>query len=121
MTEPKMIDRNGWAGFFDQLSADHQGDITAIELFDTDFGDQYETERLPFTYASYDRKDDVIVIGVGGNSARSPVLLRRMIHRPVEVDAAVPAPGQSDIRIVAEDGTTTMVHLRPGAALPGPR
>jgi hypothetical protein len=120
MTETRTIDRDKWAGFFDSLSTDHPGYYAAIELLDTSFGDQYETERLPFNYASYDPKDDVIVIGVGGNSARFPVVLRHIINRPAEVDVAVPAPGETDIRIVDAEGTTTMLRLRPEPALPPP-
>ncbi|MCW2944175.1 MAG: hypothetical protein JWR24_892 [Actinoallomurus sp.] len=119
MTETTTIDRDGWGRFFDLLTADHKGHSAAIELVDADFGDQYETERLPFAYSSYDPRDDVIVIGVGGDSARFPVLLRHMIHHPVEVDFTVPRPTEMDVRVVATDGTVTMLRLRPKPALPG--
>jgi hypothetical protein len=120
MTETTTIERDGWGGFFDLLTADHKGENAAIELVDPDIGDQYETERLPFAYASYDSRDDVVVIGVGGDSARFPVLLRHMIDHPAEVDFAVPRPTETDVRIVDADGTATMVRLRPEPALPGP-
>jgi hypothetical protein len=120
MTEATTIDRDGWARFFDLLTADHKGRLAAIELVDADFGDQYETERLPFTYASYDPRDDVVVVGVGGDSARFPVLLRHMIHHPVEVDFAVPRPTETDVRVVDAGGTVTLLRLRPKPALPEP-
>jgi hypothetical protein len=120
MTKATTIERDGWADFFDLLTADHKGNAAAIELLDADFGDQYETERLPFAYASYDLRDDVVVIGVGGNSARFPVLLRHLINHPVQVDFAVPRPAETDVRIVDADGTATMLRLRPQPALPEP-
>lgn len=122
MTEATTIDRDGWVSFFDLLTADHKGKTAAIELVDADIGDQHETEHLPFTYASYDPRDDVIVIGVGGNSARFPVLLRHIINHPVQVDVAAPAPApaETDVRIVDADGTATLLRLRPEPALPEP-
>lgn len=120
MTEATTIDRTGWGSFFDLLTTDHRGKTAAIELVDADFGDQYETERLPFNYASYDPRDDVIVIGVGGNSARFPVLLRHLINRPVEVDFTVAQPTETDVRIVDAEGTATVLRLRPKPALPEP-
>jgi hypothetical protein len=119
MTEAtKRIGRDEWVAFFDLLTADHKGKNAAIELVDSDFGDQYETERLPFTYASYDPRDDALVIGLGGNTARFPVLLRHMINHPVEVDFAVPRPNETDVRVVGDDATETILRLRPEPALP---
>lgn len=54
MTEAMTIDGDRWVGVFDRLSADHKGQSAAIALVGADFGDQYETERPPFAYASYD-------------------------------------------------------------------
>ncbi|GLY92575.1 DUF5335 family protein [Actinoallomurus iriomotensis] len=118
MSQATTVDHGKWAEFFDTLSADHAGHSAAIELLDADFGDQFETERLPFAYASYDPRDDVVVIGVGGNSSRFPVLLRHMIDHPTEIDLTVPEPAETDVRIVGEDGTTTLLRLRPKPALP---
>jgi hypothetical protein len=120
MTETTKIGRDGWVKFFDLLTVNHKGMNAAIELVDSDFGDQYETERLPFTYASYDPRDDALVIGLGGNTARFPVLLRHMINHPVEVDSAVPRPNETDVHIVADDGTETILRLRSKPALPEP-
>jgi Family of unknown function (DUF5335) len=120
MTEARTVDDGRWVAFFDLLSKDHMGQAAAIELADADFGDQYETERLPFAYASYDPRDDVIVIGVGGNSSRFPVLFRHIINHPVQVDVTAPAPAETDVRIVDADGIATLLRLRPESALRGP-
>lgn len=120
MSQATTVDRGKWAEFFDTLSADHAGHSAAIELLGADLGDQFETERLPFAYASYDPRDDVVVIGVGGNSARFPVLLRHMIDHPTEIDFTVPEPAETDVRILGRDGTATLLRLRPEPALPPP-
>ncbi|SEG67011.1 hypothetical protein SAMN04489712_108246 [Thermomonospora echinospora] len=118
MTETMTVERDGWVGFFDTLTADHQGHTVAIELVDSEYGDQYETEGLPFNYASYDPRDDVVVVGVGGNSARFPVVLRHMINHPAEVDVTASRPAEADVRVIDGDGTATMLCLRPRPALP---
>ncbi|GAB3979712.1 DUF5335 family protein [Actinoallomurus acanthiterrae] len=118
MSQTTTVDRGKWAEFFDTLSADHAGHSAAVELLGADFGDQFEAERLPFAYASYDPRDDVVVIALGGNSARFPVLLRHMIDHPTEIDFTVPASAETDVRIVDGDGTATLLLLRPEPALP---
>ena len=87
-------------------------------MLDPAFGDQHEAERLPFSYASYDPKDDVVVVGVGGNTPRYPVVLRHMILHPTQVDVAVPTPNQTTVRVVDADGTTNLLHFYPKPALP---
>jgi hypothetical protein len=77
-----------------------------------------ETERLPFTYASYDPRDDAPMIGLGGTTARFPVLLRHLINHPAEVDFAVPRPNETDVRVVGDDATETILGLRPQPARP---
>src|SRR4051794_6616011 len=39
-----------------------------------------------FAYVAYDPKDDVVVIAVGGNTPKYPVVLRHLIWHPTEVD-----------------------------------
>jgi hypothetical protein len=119
MTAARTVEPERWVGFFDMLTTDHRGNAAAIELVGADWGDQDETERLPFTYASYDQRADAIVIGVGGGSARFPVLLRHIINHPVEVAFTVPRPTEIDVRIVDAGRTATLLRLRPEPALTG--
>jgi len=72
-------------------------------------------ERLPFTDAAYDPRDDVVIIAVGGNTPRYPVVLRHLIWHPVgvEVDTDIGA-----LKVLEKDGTTTITsfHRPPGQA-----
>ena len=54
---------------------EHQADDVTIEVVDPTFGPNQEAERLPLAYIEYDPKDDVVVVAVGGRTARYPVLL----------------------------------------------
>jgi hypothetical protein len=104
MTETTTNDRSIWASELDQLTNEHQGDLVVIEVLDTSYGDGEQAEGVPFAFASYDRKDDVVVLSVGGRSNRFPVALRHLISHPVEIDIAEDA-----MRVESEDGTTTIV------------
>jgi hypothetical protein len=100
-----MTDSSAWVEELDQLTKEREGHDVTIEVLDPEFGDQSEAEHLPFAYASYDEKDDVVIIAVGGSSPGYPVALRHMVWHPteVDVDTAVGA-----LRVVEADGTTTI-------------
>jgi len=106
MTNSSAVDRREWAARLDEVTKEHEGQAITIEVLDPTYGDNSEVERLPFNYANYDHKDDVVTIGVGGNSIRYPVVLRHLIVHPTEVDVAEQA-----IRIVDQDGTSTLVSF----------
>src|SRR5215216_4987336 len=82
MDSDQQADRDQWETMLNQLTDQHAGEQITIEILDPTLGDQVEAERLPFTYATYDRRDDTIVIAVGGKTPRYPVLLRHMITKP---------------------------------------
>ncbi|HEX6871831.1 MAG TPA: DUF5335 family protein [Micromonosporaceae bacterium] len=112
MADTLVVDRIDWVSFFDRLSHDQQGKLVTIEIMETDLGDQYEVERLPFAYATYDRRDDLVMVGVGGSTPRYPVVLRHVIEHPTEVDSA----GSGDwpaVRVVGADGAATLMRFYP--------
>jgi len=108
VTDISTVDRADWAPLLDKLTKDHEGDLVTIELLDPTYGDLYEAERLPFAYASYDPRDDVVVVAVGGASRRYPVVLRHMIAKPSEVSVADMAA-----RVVDAEGVATVVSFFP--------
>ena len=111
MTETSAPARDEWAQSLDQLTKDREGDLVTIDVVDPAIGDQEEVERLPFTYANYDWKDNVVVVAVGGNTARYPVVLRHIVSEPVEVTISeLPGDGAA-VRIVDDEGTVTLVSL----------
>lgn len=113
MAHTPSADGNDWTQLLDRLSKENEGQLVTIELLDPTFGDQYEAERMPFAYATYDPKDDMIIVAVGGRSARFPVVLRHMISHPTEVGAAEFEGAGSAIRVIDADGTVTLVSFFP--------
>jgi hypothetical protein len=109
MVETTTVERGEWDRTLAQLTKDHEGEHVTIEIVDPSLGDQPEAERLPFSAATYDHKDDVVVIAVGGRSPRYPVVLRHIINHPTELDVAQGEPIGTAVRVLDTDGTTTLV------------
>ena len=108
MTPDPTTDRDEWVLKLDQLTRDRQDQYVTIEILHPAYGDAPEAEHLPFAYTMYDPKDDVVIIAVGGNTAKYPVLLRHMISHPVEVDVDV---DNGALKVVENDGTTTIASF----------
>jgi hypothetical protein len=102
------VDRNQWTPLLDQLTKDHAGEYVTIEVLDPTYGDNPQVEHLPFSYAAYDYKDDVVFVAVGGNSPQYPTVLRHMVPHPSDV-AATMEPAA--LRVADSDGTTTLVSF----------
>jgi hypothetical protein len=111
MTETAVIDRDQWPQYFDQLSQEHEGELIRLEVLDQTYGDQNEGERLPFELATYDPRDDVVVLTAGRTDEGEPAL-RHTIQHPVEVDVAVTDPAETVLRVVAPANTTLAFFYR---------
>jgi uncharacterized protein DUF5335 len=107
------LDREEWESALDQHTWRHDGDYVTIEVLDPSLGDQLEVERLPFRYVSYDRRDDTVVIAVGGTTARFPVVLRHLITKPTTVSLDEDADPPS-LLITDAGSTSTLVSFYRG-------
>ena len=110
MAETMTVDRSQWVEQLDAVTREHEGDEITIEVLDKNWGDALETQRMPFSYVSYDTKDDVVIIGVGGASTAWPVLLRHMVWHPAEVSLAEVGEATA-LRVTGPDGTVTLASI----------
>ena len=117
----ETLAREAWQAALDDVTKIHEGNGATVEVVDRDFGDQVEaTEILPLTYVEYDRKDDVVVIAVGGRTARFPVVLRHIIEHPQQIFIYPPRPAPTEsIYVTDRDGMQTIVTLHARPELPG--
>ena len=114
------VPRAAWHDALELITKEHEGDEVTIEIVDENLGDQEEATKLPLNYLEYDRKDDVVVVGVGGHSTRFPVVLRHMIRHPQTIWVHPPAPATSRaVWVVDAEGIETLVRLHPLPELPG--
>ncbi|MYU13482.1 hypothetical protein GTZ78_23020 [Streptomyces sp. SID8361] len=113
MAGSTAFDRGEWRTTLEQITAEHQGELATIEVLEPSVGHQYEAERLPFSSLAYDPKDDTVIGAVGGKSPRYPVVLRHMVSHPTEVDVATEDIPEAAVRVVAPDGTATLITFYP--------
>jgi hypothetical protein len=113
VTETTVIERDRWERFFDQFTEDHEGELIKLEVLDPTYGDQVAGERLPFALATYDPRNDVVIITAGRSDEDEPTL-RHMISHPSEIDLAIPEPNETVLRVVTQTNTTlTYFHPKP--------
>ncbi|MEV0411682.1 DUF5335 family protein [Streptomyces sp. NPDC050448] len=112
MADPSL-DRSAWRTTLDEVTAARAGQLVTIEVLDPSIGHQYEAERLPFSYMAYDPKDDVVVVGVGGQAPRYPVVLRHMVPRPQEIDVSTENVPEAAVQVVDPEGTATLITFFP--------
>ena len=110
MTVTTPEQHSEWTNLTDRLTADHEGHDVAIEVLDAEGGDNSLVARLPFDGITYDRKDDVVVISVGGRPPHYPVVLRHLIDHPTEILFDL-IPQGAALKITSASGTTTLVSL----------
>jgi hypothetical protein len=102
--------RTEWTALTDRLTAEYQGYDVTIAVLAPDTGANSLVERLPFDSVTYDHRDDVVVLTVGGNSQRYPVALRHLVYHPQELGADL-IPEGAALKITDSTGTTTLVSL----------
>jgi hypothetical protein len=102
-----------WEAFLDHFAKTHDGYEARIEVMGRVFGDQEMAAWLPLAGMSYDPHHHHIFVTVGGLSRQYPVHLTHTIRQPRTLAVHQTPAGEIDaIRIVSEDGTTTLVNLR---------
>lgn len=112
------ISREAWQKALEEVTAEHAGDVAAIEVAEVDLGDQFEAEQIPFSYVEYDPHDDAFSVGVGGRDGKYPVVLRHVVAHPQNVFVHTPGAGSVTIEVRSSDGTVTLVTLAARSELP---
>jgi Family of unknown function (DUF5335) len=111
-TATQELDAGKWHEYFDSLTPSIEGKLATIEVMDAQRGDQIDAERMPLQAISYDPKDDVLEIALGGRGVRYPVVLRHFISSPrtisVEESSSITP---SAILVTDGDGVRTLISL----------
>jgi hypothetical protein len=102
--------RSEWSTLTDRLSADHAGHDVTIEVLDPEGAANPMVERLPFESITYDPRDDVLVVTVGGRGPRFPVALRHLIQHPQEILFDLTHHGAA-LKVTDPSGTATLISL----------
>ena len=112
------IRRDTWQKTFEVLTVEHEGDLSTIEVADLDLGDQFEAEKIPFSYIEYDPHDDAVSVGVGGLDGRYPVMLRHVVEHPQNIYIHTTDVESVTIEVRSPDETVTLITLEARSELP---
>jgi hypothetical protein len=107
-----------WQEYFDSITPNIDGMLATIEVMSEQLGDQLDVQQLPLQAISYDPRDNMLEVAVGGRGARYPVLLRHFISDPQTISTAESSSLQPTAILVTDaSGVRTLIRLSEPAAL----
>ena len=110
-TTTRELERASWPAYFDSIASSIEGMLVTVELMGEQLGDQTDIERLPVQAISYDPRDDVLEVAVGGRGTRYPVVLRHFISNPTAISVEELEGRPSAILVTDPDGVRTLIRL----------
>jgi hypothetical protein len=109
-TQTRVVPKQEWHDFLEQLTKDHEQDRVTIEVVGEEFGDQFEGTELSLDNIEYDQKDNVMVVAVGDRGEGSAVVLRHFVRNPEKVFFEPElGDGVWALDLVSGDGSQTIV------------
>jgi len=111
-TPTQELDTERWHEYFDSLTPNVEGMLVTIEIMDEQAGDQIDVERMPLQAISYDPRDDVLEVALGGRGVRYPVVLRHFISSPRTISVEEASSITPTAVLVTDgDGVRTLIRL----------
>lgn len=101
-----------WHSYLDSFTEASSGMLVTAHVMDESLGDQTDIERLPLQAVSYDPRDDVLEVAVGGRGARYPIVFRHLISAPRRIE--VQERGELDLvamEVTDQEGVRTLVRF----------
>ncbi|HWB17841.1 MAG TPA: DUF5335 family protein [Vicinamibacterales bacterium] len=99
----RTIPRHEWTSYFEQLSATLTGTRVEVEATSLDLGDQIVAEWLPLLGITYDAKDDLLDVALGGEDH-----LTHLIRHPVRIDVTEEAHEVRGLAVSTPDGVQVL-------------
>ena len=107
-----------WQEYFDSIAPNIAGMLATIEVMSEQLGDQVDVQQLPLQAISYDPKDHMLEIAVGGRGVRYPVLLRHFISDPQTISVEESSSLMPTAILVTDaGGVRTLIRVSEAAAL----
>jgi len=107
----RELEQAGWPAYFDSIAPSVEGMLVTVELMGEQLGDQTDVERLPVQAISYDPRDDVLEVAVGGRGTRYPVVLRHFISNPTAISVEELEGRPSAFLVNDPGGVRTLIRL----------
>ena len=107
------LPKRAWKSYFEAMSDALIGKWAEVEVASLDLGDQTVAEWLPLLGITYDDKDDLVDVSLGGENQ-----LNHLIRRPTQIEI-VDEPGDvRSIAITTADGSVQVLKLKDPLRLP---
>jgi hypothetical protein len=108
-----LLPKQAWKSYFEALSNVLIGKWAEVEVAALDLGDQIVAERLPLLGITYDTKDDLVDISLGGGKQ-----LNHLVRHPNQIEIADDVDGVRSIAVTSADGTVHVLRLSNPLRLP---
>lgn len=108
-----LLPKQAWKPYFEAMSDVLIGKWAEVEVATLDLGDQIVAEWLPVLGITYDTKDDLVDVALGGENQ-----LNHLIRHPSQIEIAEDVDGVRSIAVTSGDGTVQVLRLRDPLHLP---
>jgi hypothetical protein len=110
-TSTREIPREEWQGYFDDFSRDLHDLLAIVEVAGQEIGAQVEAEKPLLTGITYDRGDDIVVIGLDAPGGTQEDL-EHVVYHPRKIYVAEES-GETIFDIEDAEQVKTLVRLEP--------
>ena len=107
------LPKRAWKSDFEAMSDVLIGKWAEVEVASLDLGDQIVAEWIPLLGITYDDKDDLVDVSLGGENQ-----LNHLIRRPTQIEIVDETDGLRSIAITTGDGTVQVLKLKDPLRLP---
>jgi hypothetical protein len=105
------IPRDDWQAYFEDFSKDQPDYLAQMEILSEEIGAETEAEATHLAAITYDRKDDIVVIGLDGAADAVAEEVEHVIDRPLKITVDDTGDGEISFEIEDAEGTRTVLRL----------
>lgn len=105
------IPRDDWQAYFEDFSRNQPDYIAQMEVLGDEIGAETEAAGTHLAAITYDRKDDIVVIGLDGAADGVAEEVEHVIDKPLKITVDETAGGEIAFEIEDAEGTRTVLRL----------
>ncbi len=107
----REIAREDWQAYFEGFSRGEPDYLARMEVLGGELGAETEADGVHLAAITYDRKDDIVVIGLDGTADDVAEDVEHVIDKPVKITVDEPGNGEIAFEIEDAEGTRTVLRL----------
>ncbi len=107
----REIPKEDWQAYFEDFSRDQPDYVAKVEVLSGELGAETEAEATHLAAITYDRKDDIVVIGLDGAADAIAEEVEHVIDRPLRISVEDGGDGEIAFEVEDAEGTKTVLRL----------